>query len=138
MLVELKNDLSEIGRLAAELELFSDQEKLPQKINLELNLILEELVTNIISYAYSDQLPHLIRVTLEREDDQLKVTIEDDGTAFNPLEVPVPRKSDNLDDLEPGGLGIHLVRELTDEAFYSHTEGRNILTLIKKIPAEGV
>lgn len=135
MLVELKNNLNEISRLASELEHFSDQEKLPIKTNLELNLILEELVTNIISYAYTDQSPHLIRINLQRKNDQLTVTIEDDGTAFNPLEATVPKKSENLDELKPGGLGIHLVREFTDQVFYSRREGRNILILIKKVPA---
>ena len=134
MLVELKNNLSEIDRLALEIEEFCDQEQLPAKTSLELNLILEELVTNIISYGYDDQLPHLIRINLQREGDRLAVTVEDDGNAFNPLEVPAPRMSDNLDDLTPGGLGIHLARELTQEAVYNRTEGLNILTLIKQVP----
>jgi anti-sigma regulatory factor (Ser/Thr protein kinase) len=134
MLIELKNDLGEIGRLAAELELFCDQEELPVKTCLELNLVLEELVTNTISYGYSDHLSHLIRVDLQRQDDRVKVTIEDDGAEFNPLKAPPPHMSKNIDDLEPGGLGIHLVRELTDEAEYSREDGYNRLVLIKMVP----
>jgi serine/threonine-protein kinase RsbW len=133
MLIELKNDLGEIGRLAAELELFCDQEDLPVKTCLELNLVLEELVTNTISYGYSDHLSHLIRVDLQRQDDRVKVTIEDDGAKFNPLEAPPPHMSEDIDDLEPGGLGIHLVRELTDEAEYSRGDGFNRLVLIKMV-----
>jgi anti-sigma regulatory factor (Ser/Thr protein kinase) len=133
MLIELKNDLGEIGRLAAELELFCDQEELPVKTCLELNLVLEELVTNTISYGYSDHLSHLIRVDLQRQDDRVKVTIEDDGAEFNPLEAPPPHMSEDIDDLEPGGLGIHLVRELTDEAEYSREDGYNRLVLIKVV-----
>lgn len=134
MLIKLTNDLSEIGRLAEELERFCESKGLPLKTGLELNLVLEELVTNIISYAYSDNTAHQIKVILGYEDNRVTVTIEDEGVGFNPLEAPEPDKSDNLDDLEPGGLGIHLALKLTDEAQYSRQGGRNILTLIKLVP----
>ncbi len=136
MLIELQNNLSEINQLAAELDQFCDRENIPAKTGLELNLVLEEVVTNIISYAYTDTLPHRIRVRLHKENDRLHVVIEDDGREFNPLDVPPPEQSDEIDNLEPGGLGIHLMRKLTDEAAYKREKGRNILTLIKQVPTE--
>lgn len=133
MQIGLKNDLSEIDRLASELKLFCDRERLPVKIGLELNLVLEELVTNTISYAFSDRSPHLITVSIERHHDRIKATIEDEGIGFNPLENPPPQKSNHIDDLEPGGLGIHLVRELTEQIEYRREAGRNILSFVKKV-----
>lgn len=135
MLIELTNNLSEIKRLTEELERFCDQEELPLKTGLELNLVLEELVTNIISYAYSDNSIRQIKISLEHRDNRVAVIIEDDGSSFNPLEAPEPDKSDNIDDLEPGGLGIHLALKLTDGAEYNRQEGRNILTLTKLVPS---
>jgi anti-sigma regulatory factor (Ser/Thr protein kinase) len=135
MLLILKNNINEIGRLAEEIERFGEEENLPLKTTLNLNLVLEELITNTISYGYSDSEEHLISVKFERIADSLTVTIEDDGSAFNPLEEPPPVMSDNLDDLEPGGLGIHLVRKLTDQVFYQREGGCNILKLVIKLPA---
>ena len=136
MLIKLDNRLSEIERLASELELFCDQEKLPVKTCLELNLILEEAVTNIISYAYNDSASHLISVSLQRRGDRVEIAIEDDGIGFNPLDAPTPRMSGDIDELEPGGLGIHLIRKLTDEAAYSREKGYNTLKLTKKVSSD--
>jgi len=132
--IELKNDMSEIGRMAEELEQYCDREELPMKTGLDLNLVLEELVTNIISYGYEDEDEHLIKVDITRDGDILHIKVVDDGIAFNPLEAPPPLMSENIDDLEPGGLGIHLVKKLTDEAFYSRKGDLNILTMKKTIP----
>lgn len=136
LLIELENKLSEMDRLAAELDQFCVRENIPAKTGLELNLVLEEVVTNIISYAYNDTLPHRIMVFLEKEDDRVRMMIKDDGLEFNPLEVPPPEQPDEIDSLEPGGLGIHLMRKLTDEAAYQREDTRNILTLIKNLPTE--
>lgn len=133
-MIELKNDMSEIGRMAEELEQYCDREELPMKTGLDLNLVLEELVTNIISYGYEDEDEHLIKVDITRDGDILHIKVVDDGIAFNPLEAPPPLMSENIDDLEPGGLGIHLVKKLTDEAFYSRKGDLNILTMKKTIP----
>ncbi len=89
-----------MDRLAAELDQFASG-KYPGETGLELNLVLEEVVTNIISYAYNDALPHRIMVFLEKEDDRVRMMIEDDGLEFNPLEVPPPEQPDEIDNLEP-------------------------------------
>ncbi len=133
-MIELKNDMSEIGRMAEELERYCDEEELPMKTGLDLNLILEELVTNIISYGYEDDDEHLIKVEITRDGAILNINVVDDGIAFNPLEAPPPLMSENIDDLEPGGLGIHLVKKLTDEAVYSREGDHNILTMKKTVP----
>lgn len=133
-MIELKNDMNEIGRMAEELERYCDEEQLPMKTGLELNLVLEELVTNIISYGYEDEAEHLITIDIIRDEDTLNIKVVDDGAAFNPLEAPPPLMSENIDDLEPGGLGIHLVKKLTDEAVYSREGDLNILTMKKIVP----
>lgn len=133
-MIELKNDMSEIGRMAEELERYCDEEELPMKTGLELNLVLEELVTNIISYGYEDEDEHLIKVDITRDGAVLHIKVIDDGIAFNPLEASPPLMSEKLDDLEPGGLGIHLVKKLTNEAVYSREGDHNILIMKIIIP----
>ena len=59
---------------------------------------------------------------------RLMVTVSDDGVAFNPLAVPPPDTTLPLEERELGGLGIHLVRNLTDEATYGRLGGRNVIT----------
>lgn len=135
-MIELKNDLCEIGRLSEKLEHFAEAEQLPLKTGLELNLVLEEVITNIISYGYADDAEHIIKIGIEKNGSMLTVTVTDDGVPFDPLKAPPPTFSDKLDDLEPGGLGIHLVLKLTDDAVYERVEELNILTLKKSIPAE--
>ncbi len=129
MILELENKIEEISRLSAELESFIEKEGLPPKTGLNLNLVLEELITNTIMYGYENDQAHLIKVFIERDGDTLKVSLEDDGVAFNPLEKEPPEMSTELDDLTPGGLGIHLVKNLTDKLDYQRKDGKNILKM---------
>jgi len=135
-LIVLKNSMCEIGRLTEELERFAEGEQLPLKTGLELNLVLEEVITNIISYGYADDAEHIIKIGIKKNGSILTVTVTDDGLPFDPLEAPPPTFSDKLEELEPGGLGIHLVLKLTDDAGYERVGEFNILTLKKNIPAE--
>lgn len=129
MILELENKIEEISRLSVELESFVEKEGLPLKTGLNLNLVLEELITNTILYGYENDKEHLIKVSIERDGDTLKVSLEDDGVAFNPLEKEPPKMSSELDDLTPGGLGIHLVKNLTDKLEYQRKDGKNILKM---------
>lgn len=133
MELELKNDIKEIIKIEKELEKYGALEKLPEKTLLDLNLALEELVTNIISYSYDDNSEHLITVTFARRGDLITVTITDDGLPFNPLDHPAPTKNNTIEELEPGGLGIHLIKKLTDSLHYSRHKNFNIVTITKKI-----
>ncbi len=119
------------------MEQYCEEEGISPKAGLELNLILEELVTNIISYAYGDDRgkEHIITVNFKRKGDYLEVEVVDDGAAFDPLGVPPPDQHKDIDRLEPGGLGIHLVRNLTDEVAYHRENGYNIFTFKKSITA---
>jgi anti-sigma regulatory factor (Ser/Thr protein kinase) len=66
-------------------------------------------------------------------DAEVRVEIEDDGSAFNPLDIPVPNLATPLQDRDPGGLGIHLARSLMDGIHYRRVGRRNVLTLTKRI-----
>jgi anti-sigma regulatory factor (Ser/Thr protein kinase) len=72
-------------------------------------------------------------VDVHLHDQVLEVAIVDDAAAFNPLEARPPDTASGLDERPIGGLGIHVVRKLMDEMAYERREGRNRLTLRKRI-----
>jgi serine/threonine-protein kinase RsbW len=130
---ELKNDLSELATLSANLDRIGESLGIPRRILFEINLALDELFTNIISYGFSDQAEHLIRVSISTENNQLTIVLEDDGIPFNPFERPPVELPSSLSECRVGGLGIHLVKNLMDEVCYSRCGDKNMLTLKKTI-----
>jgi serine/threonine-protein kinase RsbW len=130
--IVLRNDLSEIAKLHRELESFGQKCRLSSKTLFELNLILEEVVANVISYAYGDNQRHEIAVRADLRDGELVIEVEDDGRPFNPLQSPPPDLERPLERRKVGGLGLHLVRELTSSIEYNRKEEKNHLVMKKK------
>ncbi len=128
-----KNDLAEVSRLGEVVDDFGLKNNLPSSITNAVNLALDELITNTISYGYSDSSEHQILLDLKVEDNLLIAIIEDDGRSFNPLEKPEVDTNIPLEEKQIGGLGIHLVRKLMDDINYKRVNDRNILTIKKKI-----
>jgi len=106
---------------------------IPRRLLFEINLALDELFTNIISYGFADTSEHMIRVRISAENDLLTVVLEDDGIPFNPVERLSPELPCTLEECKVGGLGIHLVKNLMDEVVYSRCGNKNVLTLKKTI-----
>ena len=130
---ELKSKLSELKSLCRHLEDCGDMMQLPQKCLHEINLGLDELFTNIVSYGFEGGSEHQIKFTIEKTEETLVVKVEDDGTPFNPLEAAAPGLSQDLDTIDIGGLGIHLVKKMMDDINYQRVEGRNKLILKKYV-----
>ena len=128
---ELKSKLSELHTLCRHLEDCGNVLELPQKSLMEINLGLDELFTNIISYGFGDESEHQIKFSLAKDRETLVVQVEDDGIPFNPLDAAGPVESQDLDSINIGGLGIHLVKEVMDDIDYQRVEGKNKLILKK-------
>ena len=131
--LELKNELSDLAKLNRTLAEFGQRQQLPEAVLFATKLALEEIVTNAISHGSTDQREHRISIGLALEQSVLRAQVEDDGPAFNPLEVPAADTNQPLEERAVGGLGIHLVRTLMDEVAYQRQNGRNVLVLKKKI-----
>lgn len=129
--IELRNDLSEIGRLAVALEEFADRHALPPRVLTQMNLAIEEIVTNIISYGYEDSSEHRIRIDLAFTNRQVTTRIEDDGKPFDPMQAKDPDVTAPLEERGVGGLGILLVKTLMDDVVYSRDGNRNVLLMTK-------
>lgn len=98
-------------------------------------IMLEELLTNLSRYGYPEQgaREELAEVTLELEGDRLTIEFGDNGQEFNPLIKPTPDLEQSVESRPIGGLGLHMVRELAQEARYSRRDGRNIVRLSRRV-----
>ena len=131
--VTLVNDRSEVERLSRLVETFGEVEGLPPDSIFNVNLGLDEVITNIIRYAHDDGRQHPIVVRLAHEPGVLTAEVEDDGRAFNPLEAPIPDLNASIDERPIGGLGIHLVRSMMNSVEYRREDGRNVFIMRKTL-----
>ena len=135
LILTLKNDLSELARIAEVIEAHGESHDWPIKWVLNINLSLDELITNTVSYGYQDTEAHEISVTLTEQSGSLVVVMEDDGIAFDPFSsAPAPDLEAGVEERRIGGLGVHFVTSLMDEVAYERRVNRNCLTLILRTP----
>ena len=131
--ITLKSHLTEIERISHLVTAFGEEHGLPAATIFEVNLALDEVLTNIIAYAHDDGAEHEIAVRLALAAGELLVEVEDDGRPFNPLEVPEPDIHQPLAERTIGGLGLHLVRKLMTGLAYRRQDGRNVLVMRKTV-----
>jgi anti-sigma regulatory factor (Ser/Thr protein kinase) len=131
--VQVKNDLAEIDRLSQIIEEFGAKHHLSTKVIFAVNLALEEIVVNIISYGYEDGGEHEIAVRVMLDANEVTVEVEDDARAFDPTKRGDVDTKKSVEERAIGGLGIHLVRGLFDVVDYRRTPRGNLLVIKKKI-----
>ena len=133
----LVNDLRAVAGAAEKIDAFCAEHGLREEISFEVNLAVDELLTNTISYGYHDDGEHRIDLSLRLQGGTLIVEIADDGRAFDPLQAPEPDLGAPLEKRNVGGLGIYLVRKTMDGVAYRREGGRNVVTLTKITTADG-
>ena len=133
MHIQLWNRLTELNRLATAVDKLGEDWEIPPKVLMEVNLALEELFTNILFYAYDDRKEHMIDLLFENpEPGCIRISISDDGKAFNLLEKSADDNlSKPLAERQVGGLGIHLVKQLVNNIEYQRKDGKNVVLLIR-------
>ena len=129
--LRLVNRLSEINRLSTEIDRFAADRDLHAEAHFQLQLVLDELVSNVIKYAYGDGAEHEILVRLEADHGGWSAEIRDDGKAFDPLKAPAPKLNASIHERPVGGLGIHIVLSMMDSVTYRRENGLNIITVRK-------
>lgn len=127
MAITITNRASELGRVAALADEFAAANRLPSEAIADLQVALDEVLTNIIKYGYSDGATHEISVRLSVENDALVGEIEDDGRPFDPLALPGPDLTTPLRERRVGGVGIHFLRNLMSAVSYRRVADRNRL-----------
>ena len=129
----LGNRISELPALTAFIEGCGEEWQLRPEVVFNLQLALEECVTNVIMYAYPPEEQHTLQVTAELQAPDLIFTIEDSGVPFDPTQVAEADTSLSAEERPIGGLGIFLVRQLMDSVEYRRDGDRNLLTLRKQV-----
>ena len=129
----LRNKYLEINRVNQEFMAFAQANDIPNLVIRNINLVLDELINNIISYGYSDTEEHYIAVQVFLSNNLLTLVVEDDGIPFDPMTLEQPNTSLPAADRRIGGLGVHLIKSLVDSVKYLRQEGKNILTIEKRI-----
>jgi serine/threonine-protein kinase RsbW len=126
----IRNQISEVGSVADLVSRFCAAHSLSNQLLVALSVSLDEALSNIIKYAYSDQHGHSILVRLAYEPGGVAATVEDDGRPFDPLSAPQP---DLTSPDRDSGFGIHFIKNLMDEVRYIREGGLNRLVMRKRI-----
>jgi sigma-B regulation protein RsbU (phosphoserine phosphatase) len=131
--LKLTNDLDEVHQLAAFVDEVCETIGLDMSLTMSLNLAIEEAVVNVIDYAYPAGTKGDILIEARANEQYLKIVINDWGTPFDPTAKGDVDTTLSAEERPIGGLGIHLVRQIMDSINYERTDGKNVLTLRKKI-----
>jgi serine/threonine-protein kinase RsbW len=126
----IRNHIAEVESVAEIVSQFCVTHNLSNQLLVALGVSLDEALSNIIRYAYSDRRDHSILVRLHYRSDSVAAIVEDDGCPFDPLSVPA------LDLGSPDrdrGFGIHFIRNLMDDVRYVRERGINRLEMRKRI-----
>ena len=129
----LANDLAEISRLAQFVDEVGEEFSLAPDITFNLNLVLEEAVVNVINYAYPKEEHQHIYLSAKLHEDSIVLVLTDTGKEFDPTMAPEADITLSAEERPIGGLGIFLIRQIMNEVKYERIEGKNVLTLEKKL-----
>ena len=106
----------------------------PMKTQMQIDVAVEELFVNIAHYAYGPETgAATIRVETEQQPKTVTITLMDRGTPYDPLSKPDPDVTLSAEDRPIGGLGIFMVKKSMDNVAYEYKDGKNVLTIKKRI-----
>lgn len=127
--VSLAPRLSSVRSLAQMVEGFGDANELPEQKIYMINLALDELITNTVSYGLRGVDQPQIEITVQLNDSVLVLNVVDNGHRFDPTQDTGPDVSSDIDERPVGGLGLHLIKSFADRMRYEYVDGKNRLTL---------
>lgn len=131
--LKLKNQVDELQRVNQFIEEVCDELRLDMALQMNLNLVLEEVVSNVIFYAYPEGTTADIELLAESDGKELTLVLSDQGKHFDPTSKEDPDPDVHPADRELGGMGIYIVKNIMNEVIYQRLEGRNLLTMKKAL-----
>ena len=129
----IENDLSEISKLAVFVDELGKELSLTPELIFNLNLVLEEAVSNVILYAYPKGESQEISLVANATENNLVFLLTDSGKEFDPTQAPDADVTLSAEERQIGGLGIFLIRQIMNTVEYQRIDGKNVLTLGKQL-----
>ena len=131
--VAMAAQLEELSGLQEQVARFGAAQGWPADWEYQVELAIEELVVNIVNYGFDADSAGRVELVLDSGPDALTIEITDNGRPFDPFnEAPPPDLDSNVDERPIGGLGVHFVKTMMDEASYRREGDRNHVTLVKR------
>ena len=106
----------------------------PPKIQMQIDVAVEEIFVNIANYAYNPEVgPATIRVEINKEEPAVEISFIDHGVKYDPLAKEDPDITLSAKERAIGGLGIFMVKKTMDDITYEYKDGQNILKIKKQM-----
>ena len=131
--LRIKNEVSELEKVALFVEEIGEELGLSMELQMNLNLVMEEMVTNVIFYAYPEGEEADIELLAKSDGKELTFVLSDQGKEFDPTAKDDADLDVNPADRELGGMGIFIVKNIMNKVTYQRLEGKNLLTMTKGI-----
>ena len=131
--LRIKNEVSELEKVALFVEEIGEELGLSMELQMNLNLVMEEMVTNVIFYAYPQGEVADIELLAKSDGKELTFVLSDQGKEFDPTAKEDADLDVNPADRELGGMGIFIVKNIMNKVTYQRLEGKNLLTMTKGI-----
>ena len=129
----LPNDVKQVPLLAEFIDGICEAAEVDMMLTMQLNLAIEEAVVNVMNYAYPAGTEGTVCIDAQMSDGVLQFVISDSGAPFDPTARAEVDTTLSAEERGIGGLGIHIVRQIMDSIDYKRVDGRNVLTLGKKL-----
>ena len=131
--LRIKNQISELEKVAQFVEEIGEELGLSMELQMNLNLVMEEMVTNVIFYAYPEGVIADIELLAKSDGKELTFVLSDQGKEFDPTAKEDTDLDVNPADRDLGGMGIFIVKNIMNKVTYQRLEGKNLLTMTKGI-----
>ena len=106
----------------------------PMKAQMQIDIAIDELFGNIAHYAYNPETGSAtVRVEVQEEPLAVIITFIDGGMPYDPLAAADPNTMLSAEERDIGGLGIYIVKKSMDEISYEYKDGKNVLSIKKKL-----
>ena len=135
--LEVPAHVEELGRVNDFLHAELDRRLCPKRVQNQIDIAVEELFVNVCHYAYPNATadePGTVRIqrTYFAEPPSITVDIIDEGVPFDPLAKPDATLPSNIEDMQIGGLGIFMTKQVVDELRYERVDNTNVVTIVKR------
>jgi len=117
----------DLDQLNVQIENFCEQQDVAPRKRYIIELVIEELVTNMIKYGSRANPDETVQIELAADASGVSLTLSDNTAPFNPLEASTPDTAMAAEDRSIGGLGIFLVRQKVRSLTYDYVNGRNVI-----------